>query len=276
MPSNNPGSLSILGDLNRHVIRTPEGIEFRLELAGPAQRFLAWVIDFAVVIMMVMTLQYLAILGFLIGPDFFNAVLMLLYFTTMLGYGIVMEWFFQGRTIGKFVMKLRVLDVQGLRMHFSQVAVRNLLRLVDSIPLLYLLGGIVMMLSPARQRLGDIAANTVVVRERKPVVPDLDQILTDKYNSFRQYPHLEARLRQRISPTEIAILIQALLRREQLADDDRLSLYRALADRLRELTPFPEEATAGLSDEQYMRNALESIYGKQAAEKHKETPSLEG
>src|SRR2546428_4892968 len=157
-------------------------------------------------------------LGFLglISLDFARAVLVLAVFVIQIGYGIVCEWFWRGQTIGKRLLRLRVMDAQGLRLQFSQIVIRNLLRFVDLLPAFYLVGGIACLISRRAQRLGDFAANTIVVRNPKVKEPDLDQLLAGKYNSLRQYTHLSARLRQRVSPTEARVALQALLRRDEL------------------------------------------------------------
>src|SRR2546430_9794845 len=94
---------------------------------------------------------------------------------------------------------------EGLRLQFHQIVTRNLLRFVDSLPLFYFVGGLVSWLSPKCQRLGDLADNTIVIRSPRISEPDLDQLLAGKFNSLRQYPHLAARLRHRVSPAEAAV-----------------------------------------------------------------------
>ena len=74
------------------------------------------------------------------------------------------------------------------------------MRLIDSLPLFYLVGGIAALVSRNGQRLGDLAANTVVAHERHWEAPDLEQIAPAKYNSLLAYPHLAARLRSLASP----------------------------------------------------------------------------
>ena len=249
---------SALSPERRNVltIRTPEGIVFSLPLAGAARRFLAWGIDLAITILFGITASTLLSMTPFISPG----IAVILFFVFNIGYSIVLEWFWRGRTLGKFVLGIRVMDAQGLRMQFSQVAIRNLLRFVDAMPILYLAGGVTLFLSRKSQRLGDIAANTVVVTEQSGLAPDYAQIRPDKYNSFHDHPHLEARLRQRVSPRETSLLVQALLRRDQLEAEARVTLYGELAAHLRELVSFPEEATFGLSEEQYLRNAIDSIF----------------
>jgi uncharacterized RDD family membrane protein YckC len=244
------------------TIRTPEGIAFSLLLAGPIHRFMASAIDLGCMLVLSgAIMSIIRILGIAL-PDIAIAIGIAGSFLIMLGYGIVLEWFWHGQTLGKRLMNLRVMDVHGLKLNFSQVAIRNLLRTVDSLPVYYMAGGICCILSPKRQRLGDIAANTVVVRTPKFVQPDISEALADKYNSFLAYPHLAARLRQRTSPEEADLALQALLRRDGLEADARVRLFGELASHFRAIVPFPEDASGWLSDEQYVRNVVEILFSQ--------------
>ena len=255
---------------NTLLIQTPEGVEFSFLLASPITRALAWMIDAACMGVAVSIIG--TILGvFQIAPwsflrDFAGAIAALSYFGISFGYGMTLEWFWRGQTLGKRLLHLRVIDAQGLRLQFSQIALRNLLRIVDSLPFLYLVGGVTCVLNRRTQRLGDFAANTVVVWSPETAEPDLEQIMAGKYNSFRAHPHLEARLRQRVSPEESAIAFQALLRRESLEPQARLELFAAIADHFRAVVDFPEEATLGLTDEQYVRNVVDTLYRPQTSQ----------
>jgi hypothetical protein len=90
--------------------------------------------------------------------------------------------------------------------------------------------------------------------------PDLDQLFRDKYNSFRRYPHLEARLRQKTSPREAGVALQALMRRDDLDPGARIDLFREIADYFKGIVAFPQEAVEGISDEQVVRNVVEALY----------------
>ncbi len=204
-----------------------------------------------------------AIVFILIGylsADVARGVSIVAYFSISIGYGLLTEWLWRGQTIGKRVLGLRVIDAQGLRLQFSQIVIRNLLRSVDMLPLVYLVGGVAMAVSRRGQRLGDIAANTVVVRNPRVPEPDLSQILPDKYNSLREHPHLEARLRQRVKPEEAGIALRALLRRDELDPQARVELFRDIASHFRSLASFPPEATESLADEQYVRNVVDVVF----------------
>jgi len=195
----------------------------------------------------------------LLSADLAWAFMALSYFLISIGYGIVMEWFWQGRTIGKRVLHLRVMDVNGLRLQFSQVVVRNLFRFVDNIPGLYLVGGIACLLSARSQRLGDLAANTIVVWNPAIRQPSLDTITSDKYNSLRDYPHLVARLRQRTTPAEADIALRALFRKNILESAARVELFGKIAAHFRSIVRFPQEATDGISDERYVHNVVDLL-----------------
>ena len=242
------------------LINTPEGISFALQLASPVTRFLAWAVDLACIAVL-STIASNVLFGlFAVSLDLAGALLILVYFGISIGYGIITEWYWRGQTLGKRLLKLRVVDELGLRLQFSQVVVRNLLRFVDSLPLLYLVGGIACLVTRRAQRLGDYAANTVVVHIGSGFKYDLDNIASDKFNSFRDYPHLEARLRQCVSPEEAALALQALFRREELDATARLDLFKDFTGHFQSLVTFPEEATFGLTDEQYTRNVVDSLY----------------
>jgi uncharacterized RDD family membrane protein YckC len=200
----------------------------------------------------------------LISVDIAKAVTLLFYFVLSVGYGMILEWHWRGQTLGKRLLRLRVVDAQGLRLQFSQVAIRNLLRFVDSLPLFYLVGGLACFFSRRAQRLGDFAANTIVIRTPQVAEPDLDQLLAGKYNSMRAYPHLEARLRQRVSPADAGIALQALLRRELLEPAARVELFSEIAQHFKALVTFPPEASEGLADEQYVRNVVDVVYRPRA------------
>lgn len=243
-------------------ISTPEGIQFSLNLAGPLARFLAYAIDLLCISALSMLLGTL--LGFfgVFSPDLTGAALMLVYFLIQVGYGILLEWLWRGQTLGKRLLRLRVMDVQGLHLHFSQIVIRNLLRVVDSLPLFYLLGGTVCLFSRHAQRLGDLAANTIVIRTIELAEPDLEQVLGGKFNSLRDYPHLAARLRQRTSPQESDVALRAILRRNEIEPQERLELFSQIAFHFKAVVEFPQEATEGISDEQYVRNIVDLLFQK--------------
>lgn len=246
--------------INALPIRTPEGIVFSQTLAGPVLRFFAWLIDGLCVMALMSFLTGLIRVFGLVSPGMVNAVLTIAFFVLNFGFSIFFEWAWRGQTIGKKLLGLRVVDAEGMRLQFDQVVTRNLIRLVDLLPLAYVVGGLSCWLSRKCQRLGDIAANTIVVRIPVVTEPDLDQLLAGKFNSLRQYSHLAARLRQRITPAEAAIALQAVVRRDEFDAVARLELFEQLASHFQMKVPFPQDAIDGVSSEQYIRNVVDVVY----------------
>ena len=245
---------------NTLLIRTPEGVVFSQTLAGPVARFLAWGIDFTCSAVIIFILNIIVTFISIITPDLGATLSVLFYFVVSIGYAMSQEWFWRGQTIGKRVLRLRVVDAQGLRLQFSQVAIRNLLRVVDLLPGLYVVGGIATLFTRKAQRLGDLAANTVVIRIPKIVEPNLETLGSDKYNSLRGHPHLCARLRQRVTAVEAATALQAVARRDEFEAVARVQLFQELAEHFKAKVAFPAEAIEGIADEQYVRNIVDVLY----------------
>jgi uncharacterized RDD family membrane protein YckC len=246
------------------AVATPEGVLFRLPLAGPAPRLYALLLDSVIVLAGVNGLGYLVYWIFSKAPGFGVMTITLVEFAIGFAYRALLEGFWNGQTIGKRLFHLRVIDASGLPLRVEQAWVRNLMRVVDALPLAYLVGGISVLSSPLMQRFGDRVASTLVVRET-PLAPPADEFWTrQKYNSFNDYPALAMRLRKAATP-ELAGLIQdALRRRNELAPYARREIYRNLAAYLQtEVAAFPDELVEMLSDEQYLTNAAGVLFAGQ-------------
>jgi uncharacterized RDD family membrane protein YckC len=241
-------------------IQTPEGVVFNVAVAGLFTRFLSWTVDAAAIMTAATIIGLFTQLFALISPDLAKALYIIFYSVLSVGYGIFTEWKWRGQSWGKRILRLRVMDASGLKLQFSQIVIRNLLRPVDLLPIGYLLGGIVSFFTRRGQRLGDLAANTVVVVVPENLVLDVQQLKESKYNSFRDYPHLEARLRQRVKPTEAALALDAILRRDEMTPEARLELFRQIAAHFRTLVSFEEKMDEMITDEQFVRNTVASIY----------------
>jgi uncharacterized RDD family membrane protein YckC len=246
-------------------VQTPEGVVFNLRVAGLFTRFLALCIDLGAIMALSTIIGMATTLLKLISPDFAEGLSVVSYFVISIGYGIFTEWHWRGQSWGKRVMRLRVVDASGLKLQLSQIVVRNLLRPVDLLPLAYLLGGAISYWSPSGQRLGDLAANTIVIFIPESLELDTQQLVESKYNSFRDYPHLEARLRQRVSPAEAALALDAILRRDELEPRARVELFHEFAVYFRELVPFEDHVDEAITDEQFVRNAVASLYRQKAS-----------
>lgn len=152
-------------------IETPEHVSVGYELADMGSRFTALLIDGLILALGMSGIGLLfAFLAFAIGGDaagIVYAVMIAVLFFLFWGYFILYEGFRDGQTIGKKAMRIRVVQDGGYPMSFRAAAVRNLVRLIDIQPGFTCgVGGIVMMLHPRTKRLGDLAAGTVVIRDR--------------------------------------------------------------------------------------------------------------
>lgn len=243
----------------RLEIRTPEGVRFSHEIADPVVRGLAWLIDILVLMVLMTLVSRIVALLALLG-DFGNAVGAVAFFAVLIGYPIFCEIRWRGQTLGKRLMRLRVIDVQGLKLQPGQCVMRNIVRPVDMLPGVYLLGGLVSIISPLGQRLGDLAAGTTVVRETRAVAPDLSRFEPPRYNSLRDHPSLCGALRQAVRAPEAAVLARSLIRRDELDADARVKLFADFAADLRKRVTLPAEITANISDEQFIRNVVDVLY----------------
>jgi uncharacterized RDD family membrane protein YckC len=261
MMNSQPNRLPTTGEL---TITTPEGVLFRLPLAGPASRLYALLLDSAIVFAAVNGLGSLIYAIFAKAPGFGVMVITLAEFAIGFAYCALLEGFWNGQTIGKRLFHLRVIDQSGLPLRIEQAWVRNLMRVFDALPVAYLVGGISVLSSPLVERFGDRVAGTLVVRETPLAAPAEESWTRQKYNSFMDYPAIAMRLRRAATP-ELASLIQdALRRRDELATYARREIYRELAAYLQtEIASFPDELVETLSDEQYLINAAGVLFSHQ-------------
>ncbi|MDH5454885.1 MAG: RDD family protein [Gammaproteobacteria bacterium] len=140
-------------------IGTPEGVELRLPVAGLAPRSLAWLID---ALIKFLSLTVLSIILELLG-DLGTGIYLLLIFGLLWFYNVLFEIFNHGATPGKRALGIRVMNANGTPVGWSGSLLRNLIRVVDALPGCYAFGCIAVLLSRQFQRLGDLAAGTIVV-----------------------------------------------------------------------------------------------------------------
>jgi uncharacterized RDD family membrane protein YckC len=147
-------------------IETPEHIRFRYQLAGPGRRMTAYLIDLALRVIVVYALVLVLTVSSLLATDGFSqGAILLTIFVVEWGYYVLWESLWSGRTPGKRALHLRVLKEGGYPTGFLDIALRNLLRAADFLPMAYSVGLVVMGLDPRFRRLGDMVAGTVVIVE---------------------------------------------------------------------------------------------------------------
>ncbi len=243
-------------------IATPDGVDFRLRLAGPLVRATAYAIDLAIISFLTYLVGIFApILAITLGADWMLGFTILAGFLIQTTYGIILEGLWHGRTVGKRILGLRVADDRGLRLRFSQVVVRNLLRVIDSLPAFYLVGGTTALLNRRAQRLGDLAAGTVVIRTATPESPEPPARASGKsrHNPWLRRPDLAARLRHLTDPALTQLLLHLLQRRDTLHPEARLALHREFLDHFNSLLHLPEDSLLGLTDEQRLQDIAEAL-----------------
>jgi uncharacterized RDD family membrane protein YckC len=246
------------------TIATPEGVLFRLPLAGPASRLYAVLLDTVIVLGTVNGIGMLVYWIFAKAPGFGVMAITLAEFGIGFAYGALLESFWNGQTIGKRLFHLRVIDQSGFPLRIEQAWVRNLMRVFDALPFAYLVGGISVLSSRLMQRFGDKVAGTLVVRQTPLTVPGEESWTRQKYNSFMEYPTIAVHLRRAATPQLASLIQEALRRRNELASYARREIYRELAAYLQnEISPFPDELVERLSDEQYLINASGILFGDQ-------------
>lgn len=147
-------------DTYREVV-TPEGVALHLPAAGPLPRALAWGIDLAVRLgMLVLVGMFLRLLG-AAGQGVYLVVLFLVFWA----YPIVLEALWNGQTLGKRALSLRVVLANGAPVGWLAAITRNLLRTVDMLPVAYATGLVTSLADPHGRRLGDMVAGTLVVHD---------------------------------------------------------------------------------------------------------------
>jgi uncharacterized RDD family membrane protein YckC len=159
-------------------IETPELVAIEMPLAGIGSRFIALLVDYLIWFAGFLVLLFLAVF-LLPGIHAFSkisaqwsiAIIIFLIFLCNWGYFTLFEAFWNGRTPGKRVAKIRVIQRTGQAIGLFESMARNLVRYVDQLPFFYAVGIISVFVTRQHQRLGDLAAGTLVVRDREPESP---------------------------------------------------------------------------------------------------------
>ena len=198
------------------VIETPERVPLHFALASIGNRFLACAIDHG--------LQALAIILMLLGftlianyssigdqitsaPKWVKAIMIVVVFLIFSSYFAFFEWIWNGQTPGKRWLKLRVIREDGRPVTFWEAAVRNLVRTLDMMPApFYSIGLISVFVSASDQRVGDMVAGTVVVREREAEAPAFAQVFAS--------PVSDPALRRSFNPVDFVADVDALTESE--------------------------------------------------------------
>jgi uncharacterized RDD family membrane protein YckC len=232
---------------DRISIPTPEGVEIEMVLAGLGSRLAASLVDWIIINGIVLSL-WVSGLVIAVPTDLAGGVLtaglISITFLVLFGYDTAFETLNSGRTPGKRLLGIRVVRYGGAPPGFLAAAVRNLLRLVDVgiLPV-----GVLLILFTARhQRLGDLAAGTLVVRELRSGVAAPAPWAPGHWNGAERYAGWDV---SGVTPAEVATVRRFLERRHNLDPAARHRLGEELAVRLR---PRVAGVPPGVSAEEFL------------------------
>jgi len=225
------------------VIETPERVPLAFALASIGNRFLAAAIDHFIqyVSIAIVVWLFLSAAGFgeqagMIeeirseAPKWMIAVMIFILFLLFAGYFIFFEWLWDGQTPGKRLLKLRVIREDGRPITLWEAIARNLLRVFDAIPgfllPIYSVGLIVIFLSNRDQRVGDIFAGTVVIRERTDEAPTFAETFSNRL-ADAAFRRVQKRTEFNVNVTalsaeEVEVVESFLRRRWDLTDRQRV------------------------------------------------------
>ncbi|HEY8731660.1 MAG TPA: RDD family protein [Candidatus Limnocylindria bacterium] len=217
--------------VGRLEVETPDHVVLRYTLAGVGNRGFAAVVDFLIALLITAGLE----VGYgqigSPGATVFGGSIRFLLFVLGWSYFIVLEWLWNGQTIGKRAYGLRVINEDGSPAGFVAVFVRNLVRMIDFLPALYGLGLLAIVFTPRSQRLGDLAAGTFVVRAPKPQLDWLSLRTVTRATA----PVAAAGVRG-LSGEAQRIVREFVAREPTLAPRDRSRLATEIASRIRPYT----------------------------------------
>jgi len=262
----NPSELQLLTD-DEYTIATPENVTFDYQVAGIGSRFIGALIDTLAIAILLFLLNILIVVALSavsergaaasdLGDDpgwvagLVIAIYALINFGLFWGYYFVFELGWQGQTPGKRLAGTRVVRLDGGGPGFLDVAIRNLVRLVDFLPFAYALGFVVMFFNRNARRLGDFAAGTLVIRQ-----PEVVHLETVAQSAPRPTPGalpaapetlLAIPSIRRLSGDDYQLVCTVLDRqlRGQVSPVLMLRLARALSARLETPLPGPTEHDA--------------------------------
>jgi uncharacterized RDD family membrane protein YckC len=265
------------------VIETPERVPLAFALASIGNRFLAAAIDHSIQYLSIGLVVWIFVSGAGVGaqvdfidaiqseaPKWMIAIMILILFLLFTGYFIFFEWLWDGQTPGKRLLKLRVIREDGRPITLWEAIARNLLRVFDAIPgfvfPIYSVGLIVIFLSNRDQRVGDIFAGTVVIRERTDEAPTFAETFSNPISdaAFRRVQkrtEFTANVTE-LSAAEIEVVESFLRRRWDLTDRQRIWMaWRIALPLMYKLKPDYDVAT--FSYEGFLEEILHRFHARQ-------------
>lgn len=228
------------------VIETPERVPLAFALASIGNRFLAVALDHFIQYFSMIILAWIFIIASGLGsgdgnsglfedlrneaPKWMIAIMIIVLFLVFTGYFVMFEWLWNGQTPGKRLLKLRVIREDGRPITFWEALARNIIRLFDTFPgfvlPIYSIGLISIFMNSRDQRVGDLFAGTVVVRERTDEAPSFEEVFSSPvadsaYRRVQKRTNFTAEVSQ-LSEKEIEVVETFLRRRWDLTEKQRI------------------------------------------------------
>ena len=216
--------------MSEHLsIETPEQIKITYSVAGVGSRFYAALIDFAILIPILFVGYYVTVRAILdLDEKYGNwlaALAGIATFVLQWGYYMVFEMTMNGGSPGKRALGLRVIKTYGYPISFSDSVIRNLVRIVDFLPLFYGAGLLTMLLNKNWQRLGDLAAGTLVVKDETGESPHQATTPTVRKSNYVYADWIQP---EQVTDAELVAIREYLSRRASLPTLNRQRLARTI------------------------------------------------
>lgn len=237
-------------DTDRIEIRTPEGFNLEMTLAGLGSRSAAAIID-TVIIVAVAVVVYLPFRN-TVPPLPMRIALTAMPIVLFFGYHLVFETRGRRQSPGKRLLRLRVVRADGAPVGATGSLVRNLIRLVDFLPSFYLIGIVSVFSTTQNQRLGDLAAGTIIVME--PRAEDVFPVLSSAFENVAEGWDVSA-----VTDEDVAMMRQFLNRREILKPDARRRIGFEIAKGIEAKVSRPPQQ---MTSEQTIETVLEIKEGR--------------
>lgn len=228
---------------------TPEAVQLNADVAGIGSRTIALIVDTLIQTLLLLPVVVVSIAADVSGP-FGSVVLIVLVFVVLWLYYPAFEWAWRGQTPGKRFQHIRVVRTDGQPASLAPIVVRNLIRIVDvmALPFLALIS---MFITKRSQRLGDLAAGTMVVHERALRAPTFLDVRPSGD------PTLQSLDTSGLNERDYTVMRAFLERRHSLDLKARQELAHRIATRIRERAGEPS-GDHPFTDEQVIEAAASS------------------
>ena len=247
----------------RAEIETPENVTLTFDLAGPGSRMAAYVLDFVfrLAILYLLT-QVLSLISPLFGTGLSTGATLVAMFFLEWGYGSLFEGFWNGRTPGKRIYRLRVIKDAGYPIGFYEAVLRNLLRAADILPIGYGAGLICMCSTRRMQRIGDLVAGTMVVHETRERLRHDPEVCANA----RPLETTERREAVRVSERTLDVIERLFSRQGTLSQGRQEEIAALLAKPLADQLGASIENTGRLKYSYFLRRVLKTFSGSGGSE----------